>query len=174
MLVKCRNKLGTLALPRIIAKQTNMQASVPAMEMVRLYTITGVGEDALRWLAWIIIIVSGLSIFISLFNSLKDRQYELALMRVMGASPTKLFILIILEGILLAIVGYLLGIGLSHLGMSMLSGYLSESYQYDFSNEFLTEEAFILVGALVVGLIAAFIPALQASRTEISTTLSKS
>ena len=95
-------------------------------------------------------------------------------MRVMGASPTKLFILIILEGILLAIVGYLLGIGLSHLGMSMLSGYLSESYQYDFSNEFLTEEAFILVGALVVGLIAAFIPALQASRTDISTTLSKS
>ena len=46
-----------------------------------------------------IAVVSGLSIFISLYNSLKERKHELALMRVMGARPGTLFTLIVLEGI---------------------------------------------------------------------------
>jgi len=126
----------------------------------------------LRILAIIIIVVSGLSIFISLFSSLKERQYELALMRVMGATPLRLFVLVILEGLILAILGYLIGIGLSHLAMYLLETSLEESYQYDFSSSlFLNEEWYLLAGALVLGFIAALIPAIRASRTDISTTL---
>ena len=148
-----------------------MQAASPPMEMARLYSITGTGEDALRWLAIIIIIVSGLSIFISLFNSLKERQYELALMRVMGASRLKIFLLVILEGIILAVIGFFLGLALSHLGMSILAGYMEESYQYSFSNAILKEEYYLLAAAIAVGFIAAVIPAIKASTTDISTTL---
>ncbi|MFT5833987.1 MAG: putative ABC transport system permease protein [Cognaticolwellia sp.] len=172
MLIFCRNKFGVLTIPQFVNKKTKMMAASPAMETARLYELTGNGVDVLRILAIIIIIVSGLSIFISLFNSLKERQYELALMRVMGATPIRLFFLVILEGIILAILGYIIGIGLSHLAMFLLETSLEESYQYDFSSTlFLTEEWYLLAGALTLGFIAALIPAIRASRTDISTTL---
>ena len=169
---KARN-YRTLNMQRNINENTEMQAATPAIEINRLYSMMGTGTDALRALAYIIVFVSGLSIFISLFSSLKDRKYELALMRVMGSSPSKLFFLIILEGLILAVLGFVIGIILSHVGMSVLSRYLEDAYRYAFSGwEFLKEEWYLLFGALAIGFIAAIIPALQARKTDISRTLS--
>jgi len=132
----------------------------------------GTGTKALRWLAIVIIIVSGLSIFISLYNSLKERRYELALMRVMGASRAKLLTLIVMEGLLLAVLGYALGMFLSHGSMYLLADQMKETYQYDFSwSNFLIEEAYLFGGAILIGLVAALIPAVQAHNTDISETL---
>lgn len=175
LLVKFKNRSWqTLNMKRSIDENTDMQAASPAIEMNRLYSMMGVGTDALRVLAIVIIIVSALSIFISLFNSLKERKYELALMRVMGASRGKLFLLIIIEGLILAALGYVIGIALSHIGMEVLAGYMKDSYRYSFSGKiFLPEELKLLFGALFIGFIAAIIPAIQAFQTNISKTLAK-
>ncbi|MFK7937053.1 MAG: ABC transporter permease, partial [Saprospiraceae bacterium] len=164
-----------LNMQRSINENTDMQAATPAIEINRLYSMMGVGIEALQWLAMAIILVSALSIFISLYSSLKDRKYELALMRVMGASPAKIFFLIILEGLILAVIGYVIGIALSHIGMELLAGFMKDSYRYSFSGKvFLVEEWYLLAGSLLIGLVAAIIPAIQASRTDISETLSGS
>lgn len=163
-----------LSMQRSINENTDMQGATPAIEINRLFSLMDTGEKALRALAIIIIFVSALSIFISLFSSLKERKYELALMRVMGASPSRLFILIILEGLLLAILGYVLGMFLSHGGMEVFAGAMQESYRYTFSGmQFLQKEWWLLLGALGIGFVAAILPAIQASRTDISDTLTK-
>ncbi|MBX2928544.1 MAG: ABC transporter permease [Saprospiraceae bacterium] len=170
---KARN-MQTLNMQRSINENTNMQAATPAIEIVRLRGLMGLGADALRVLALVIIGVSGLSIFISLFSSLKERRYELALMRVMGASPFKLTALILLEGLLLALIGYAVGILLSHIGMEILARAMQDAYRYTFTGlTFLKEEAVLLLGALGIGMAAALIPAIQAGRTDISTTLAE-
>lgn len=170
---KGRN-IQTLNMQRGINENTGLQAATPAIEITRLYSLLGVGADALRWLAFIIIGVSGLSIFISLYASLKERRYELALMRSMGASPAKLFTMIILEGLLIATFGYVAGMLLSHTGMQVLAGFMQDAYRYTFSGTlFLQEEVFLLGGALAVGFLAAIIPAIQAGNTDIHKTLSE-
>lgn len=170
---KGRN-IQTLNMQRGINENTNLQAATPAIEITRLYSLLGVGADALRWLAFIIIAVSGLSIFISLYASLKERRYELALMRSLGAPPSKIFAMIVLEGLLIAGFGYMAGIALSHSGMQILASYMQDAYRYSFSGAlFLREEGYLALGALGVGLLAALIPAVQASRTDIHTTLSE-
>ena len=175
LLIQFRNRnFQTLNLPRNINENTEMQAATPAIEINRLYSMMGVGADALRVLAIVIIFVSGLSIFISLFSSLKERKYELALMRVMGASPVKLFFLVLLEGIVLAVLGYMIGMVLSHGGMELLSGFMKDSYRYSFSGlVFLQEEILLFFGAIGIGIVAALIPAFQAMNTDISTTLAE-
>ncbi len=175
LLIKFKGRNAqTLNMPRSINENTDLLAASPAYELNRLYDLMGSGELLLRYIAFIIIIVSGLSIFIALYNSLKERRYELALMRVMGASRAKLFFLIILEGILLAIIGYILGIVLSHIAMSLLAGYMESSYRYTFSGWiFLKEEIYLLIAALGIGFLAAILPAFQAFKTDISTTLSR-
>ena len=95
-------------------------------------------------------------------------------MRVMGATPLRLFFLVIFEGVILAVLGYALGIGLSHWAMYALEGTLEESYQYDFSAAiFLIEEWWLLGGAVFLGFVAALIPAVRASRLDISMTLGR-
>ena len=173
LLIKFKGRgFQTLNMGRQIDENTDMIAASPAIEINRLYANMGVGINGLTYLAYLITFVSALSIFISLFSSLKDRKYELALMRVMGASRGKIFGLILVEGLILAVLGCFLGLILSHVGMHILAGYMKESYRYTFSGmTFLKQEYFLIAGALLLGIIAAFIPAVQASRTDISETL---
>ena len=168
---KGRN-IQALNMARNINENTNFQAATPAIEINRLYTLLGVGEEALKALAMLIIFVSGLSIFISLFSSLRERKYELAVMRTLGARPGFLFQLIVFEGIVIAVLGFLCGIALSHGSMILLADFLEKSYRYDFSAAiFLKEEIYLFGGSLIIGIIAAIIPAFQASKTDIHATL---
>lgn len=172
ILVFFKTPMGNLLLPNFINQNTKMQTAAPAYETMRLYEMMGVGKNALQILAFIIILVSGMSVFISLFNSLKERKYELALMRVMGASRLRLFFLIVLEGLIIAFLGYLLGLFLSHFGMQLLSQTAEDSYQYSFDGwRFIQEEAWIFLGALLIGFFAAVIPAFMVYRADISDTL---
>jgi len=176
ILIKFKNRTNFQALnmPRNINENTDLQAASPAIEINRLYSMIGVGVDAIRNLAFIIAIVSAFSIFISLFSSLKDRKYELALMRVSGASPSYLFILILLEGLILAFLGFVFGMILSHVAMELFANFAQESYRYSLTGWlFLKSEWLILLTALGLGALAAIIPAISAYRTDIHQTLSK-
>ena len=98
-LIKYKDKTNyrTLSLPRAINEHTDMQAASPPYEINKLYSLIGVGTDAIRWLAILIAFVSAISIFISLYKSMKERKYELSLIRVMGGSRAILFMLIVIE-----------------------------------------------------------------------------
>ncbi|MBI5914329.1 MAG: ABC transporter permease [Bacteroidetes bacterium] len=171
---RSRTNIQALNMGRNINENTELMAASPPNEIARLQTNLGLGTDVLKLMAWVIVVVSGLSIFISLYSSLRDRRYELALMRVMGGSPGTLFQLILLEGLLLAVLGYVLGIVLSHLSLGFLAGFMKNTYRYSLTGwQFLPEEIWLLGGALVVGFVAALIPALQAKRTDISETLAR-
>ena len=161
-----------LNMQRSINENTDMQAATPAIEINRLFAMMSSAEQALRILALLIIIVSAISVFISLYSSLNERRYELALMRSMGAGTSKVFSLITLEGIILAILGAVIGLILSHGLLYFFADHLREVYRYNFvAGRFLPEEAYLCLAALVVGFIAAVIPAYQASKTDIAETL---
>lgn len=177
LLIQFKNtNAQTLSLPRNINENTDLMAANPAYELDRLFTLMGSGEQTLRAIAVVILIVSALSIFISLYASLKERRYELALMRVMGASRSTLTLLVILEGLLLASIGFVFGLALGHAGMELLSGFLEKSYRYPFTGWiWLPEvELRLFAGALVIGFVAALIPSVRAWFTDISGTLSES
>ena len=108
VLLKFRNKMGIVTWPRIIAQNTKMQAASPAIEVNRIFSLFGVGLKALEYLAYAIMLISGISIFISLYNRLKERKYEFALMRINGASRMQLLFLLVTESLFLVIVGFLL------------------------------------------------------------------
>ncbi|MEA4917379.1 ABC transporter permease [Proteiniphilum sp.] len=173
LLVKYANPMGAITLPRLINTSTNMQAAAPALEINRLYSLMGVGVQTIRLIAGFIIIISAFSIFISLLNSLKERKYELALIRSMGGSRKKLFSLVILEGMTIAFIGYLSGVLLSRLGMLLVSSYTENNYHYNLLQWFNLNDCYFLFVSLIIGLLSALIPAIKAMRTDISKTLSE-
>lgn len=171
---KSRTNIQALNMLRNINANTGLMAASPALEINRLYSMMGSGTDALGYLAFLIAIVAAVSIFISLYTSLKERRYEMALMRVSGAGPGKLFTMIIAEGLWIALIGLIIGLAMGHAGMTFAGGLLEQGYKYQFTGLiWVPEEIWIIVGALVIGVMASVIPAIQGARTELHKTLSE-
>ncbi len=58
--------------------------------------------------------------------------------------------------------------------MQIFAGELKAAYGYSFSGlEFLPQEFYLFIGAIAIGFIAAILPAIQASRTDIADTLTE-
>jgi putative ABC transport system permease protein len=150
-----------------------MQAAVPALEISRLTNLLGFGVQTINTIAFIIIIVSGLSIFISLYNSLKKRRYELALMRVHGATKWHLVQLVLQEGIILSLIGTVLGLLISRITLFMITKFADQKHTFSFFQfNLLNEELWLLPIALLLGLVASFIPTVLSYNINITKTLS--
>ncbi len=172
---KNRTSIQSLNFLRNINANTGLMAASPAMEINRLYAMMGSGTEALRYIAILIAIVAAISIFISLYTSLKERRYEMALMRVSGAGPGKLFMMIIGEGLWISILGLFIGLVIGHIGMNLAGGILEQGYKYRFTGMlWVHEEIYIIVGGFLIGLLASIIPAIQGSRTDLHRTLAES
>lgn len=172
ILVKYQSPAAIGILPKMIDQQTDMQAASPAMESTRLFSLLGVGIDSLSILAYVIMLIAGLSVFINLYNALKQRKYDLAIMRTLGASKVKLFAIVLLEGLAITIVGGLIGLVLAHLALYYISSQTSQSADFIESFVLYPRELVFLVVACLIGILAALIPAIKAYRTSISGTLS--
>jgi putative ABC transport system permease protein len=173
-LIQFRSPMGLMTIPRQINENTSMQAALPSIEINRLFSLLGVGIETLRALAVIIISIAGVSVFISLYNSLKERKYELALMMSMGATRTRLFLMLLTEGLLLAVTGFFTGIVVSRIGLLLFSKAAEQDFHYSLSKfNVLTEEIYLLIGALLIGLLAAALPSIGIYRLNISRTLAE-
>ncbi|PWL29948.1 ABC transporter permease [uncultured Roseivirga sp.] len=174
MLIKFRSPMGAVTLPRMINADTNMQAASPAFETQRLFSLLGIGVDLLKAFAAIIIIIAGLSIFISLYNALKDRKYDLAIMRSLGASKTKLFFHVVLEGVIITVLGGLLGFLIGHGLTEFLAGLYEKSDEIGLTGLiFVKQELAVMLISVGIGIIASLIPAINAYKTDISEVLAK-
>ncbi len=174
MLLQYRTRMAMVALPAMINRSTAMQAASPARESARLFALLGVGVETVRWFAVALMLLSGVSVFVSLYNSLRERVYDLAIMRVMGASRGIVLAMILLEGALLTTFGSLAGILLGH-GALQCIGYWQGSPQARLDGlAFMPEEGWLLLAGVLIGLVAALLPAVQAYRIDISQTMSKS
>jgi putative ABC transport system permease protein len=173
LLVKFKSPVGFIQLPRKVNETTSLQAAVPALEISRLTSLLGFGVKTINGIAYIIIIVSGLSIFISLYNSLKKRRYELALMRVHGASKWQLVKLVLQEGMTLSLLGAIFGVLISRLTLFFMTYLLEQKYAVSsFQFNLINEELWLFPIALFIGLVASLIPTIQTYNINIPKTLS--
>lgn len=172
LLIQYRSPMSVVMFPRMVNQSTNLQAASPAMESTRLFSLIGIGVDTLQWFALLIMLIAAISVFVNLYNSLKERSYDLAIMRTLGASRGKLFQIIIFEGILLTLAGTIIGIGLGH-GVLQIIGTYQESSQARLTGMILLhDELYLFAAGIGIGIFAAVIPALQAYQANISKILS--
>jgi len=169
MLIKFKSPMNIIQFPRQINENTNLQAAVPSYEISRLFKLFGFGIETLSYLAYLIIIVSGFSLFINLFNSMRERKYEMALIRTLGASRFQLSTMIIFESLVLTISGFILGLLFSRFGVMFVSSLMEESINYNLKSfKILNEEYWLLGLSILIGIVSSLIPAIQVYKMNIS------
>ncbi|MGI9135434.1 MAG: ABC transporter permease [Rhodoferax sp.] len=167
-LVLYKTPMAALSLPRYVNSSTEMQAAAPALEISRLLHMLGLGSDVLRAFAGVLLLTAAMSVFIALWSAVRERQGDLALLRMLGASPAKVAALLLCEALWLGLLAALLGLALGQAFAAALGWFL----QLD--NSLLvagmvwpTELAMVPLLARVVSLSAALLPAWAAYRVSV-------
>lgn len=174
ILVSYRNASGAIRIPAMINRQTEMQAATPAVETARLLALFGAGLEGARIFAWILAATGGLAIFIALLNMARAREGDLALLRVMGASKVQVFGTILLEGLMTAAAGAALGIATAHVALFVASRSFQTLGDLGLSaTRFLPAELAIIAAVLLIGIVAALIPATRIFRVNLANSLAR-
>ena len=173
LLIQFSNPMAMMQLPRYINDKTNMQAALPSLEINRLVKLLGVGVQTIQLIAIAILLVSGLSIFISLLKAIRERRQELAVLRTYGATSAQLLWLVLLEGLFLGLIGYVLGWIIGRIGLWTIANYAQNSYGYTFSLATpTTAEALLLLATLSITIIASVLASLSIFKLNVSKILS--
>ncbi len=173
VLISFKSPVGNLTIPRQVNENTSMQAALPAIEINRLFSLLGLGERLIRALAILLIAVAAGSLFISLLNTIKERQYELAMMRSLGAGPLKVVSLLLSEAFMLVTMALALGYALSRLGLILLDSYTPPGSIFHFRPTLPGMQEWLIVGLIyLVSFLAVALPSIRVYRLDVSKTLS--
>lgn len=167
LLVIYRNASGAIRIPAMVNRQTEMQSAVPATETARLIDLMGASIDGIRLFAWLLAATGGLAIFVALLNMARSREGDLALLRVMGASRVQVFATIILEGVITAAMGAVIGWIGAH--VLIVVAQVNSATLADLGLKAWSPAAgeFALIAAvLAIGAVAALLPAVRVYRTD--------
>lgn len=167
LLVSYRNASAAIRVPAMINRQTEMQAAVPAVETARLLELLGASLDGIRIFAWMLAVTGGLAIFVALLNMTRTREGDLALLRVMGASPIQVFATVILEGVITATVSALIGWLGAHTLIAIARSQIATLADLGLSAFSPVAGEALLVGAVIaIGALAALIPAIRVYKID--------
>ena len=173
-LVRYATPLAAVSVPRRIDSDTSMQAASPAYESARLFTVFGVGTDVVRGFAVFLIVAAALGMFIALYQAMDERQYDLAIMRALGASRGRVCAMWLLESIVLAAAGAIIGVALGHALLAAIGSWLPAASSLAAGAWTLVSgEIGVVALALAGGILAALLPAWRAYRLDVAATLAK-
>lgn len=145
----------------------------PIVPMKRLMdTVVGNVRLAVLVLIGLIIAVSGVSIFVSIYNSMADRKKEIAIMRALGARRTTVFSIILAESVVLCVTGGVLGMLLGH-GLVFASAPIVGDKTGVVVDPLAFEQLELLVIPVLIAMasLIGFIPGMTAYRTDVAETL---
>ncbi|MDH4480024.1 MAG: ABC transporter permease [Rhodoferax sp.] len=167
-LVRYKSPMAALSFPRWVNTSTEMQAAAPALEVTRLLHMLGLGTDVLRAFAAMLLLTAGLSVFIALWNAVRERRGDLALLRMLGAPPARIAALLLSEALWLGLMAALLGLALGQ-GFVLALGWMLGLDQSLLLTGALwpAELLWVPTLALAVSLGAALLPALGAYRSDV-------
>lgn len=168
------NSARAMELPRLVVQDSpGLQAVVPSEEVAKLFEgLLGNIQTVLLIFAVMIVVTAGIGLMVSIYNSMAERQLEIAIMRALGAKRSTVMLVVLLESILLSLGGGAVGVLLGHGLIGAFSGTIFEQTGIRISALSAQPIELVLIpGLIVLASIVGYMPALIAYRTDVAKAL---
>jgi putative ABC transport system permease protein len=173
ILVLCKTDIASNLLRGDINKGFKAMAVNPIFPMRQLMVdVLGGVRLLLLVLTGLIVVVSGIGIFVSIYNSMAARKREIAIMRALGARRQTVFSIILAESMMLCLGGGIVGLILGH-GLVFVAAPLVEVKSGIIMNPWAFEpmELWLIPVLLVLGALVGAVPGVTAYQTDVSEAL---
>ena len=161
------SKMATFQVQRSINEYASepVVAILPGVALSELWRMIGVLENTLLLVSILVFIAACLGVSSMLLASIRERRHEIQLLRIIGAPPYFLFLLIEIEALLITLLGCLLGAVLLMACLASLQGYLVAEYGIYIASNILTKHSgYLLMSIIMASIVVAIIPSLSGYR----------
>ena len=170
-LVGVKSRLQIFGLQRWINTypEEPLLAVLPGVALQELWQIVGVAETALIGVSAMVVVTALLGMMAMIFSSLNERRREMAIWRAMGARPSTILGLLVLEAALMAALGALLGLALLYAGLALAQPVVDSAFGLWLPIAPPTgRELATLAGVIVAAALVSLFPAIRAYRLSLS------
>ncbi len=170
-LVGVESPLQTFALQRAINEypEEPLLAILPGVALQELWGIVGTAETALLAVSTMVVVTALIGMMATIFSSLSERRREMAIFRAMGARPMTILSLLVLEAMLMAAIGAMLGLILLYVGLMIAQPVLDSAFGLWLPIDAPTmREAAVILAVIGAGAIVSLVPAFRAYRMSLA------
>ena len=167
MMLGLKSRMITFRVQRDINNYSSepLLAILPGVALSELWQMMAILEDTLRLVSLLVLIAALFGLSAMLLASIRERNREIQLLRVIGAPPSFLFLLIELEALLISVGGILLGTGMLTICLVVARDFLAVQFGLHMDIMVISADSFYLLLAIVtLTIFAAVIPSLYAYR----------
>lgn len=174
IVVSCRPGIGFLRVRKDFMARRDAIAAVPRVEILALFRTIGQIDVALNAIAWIVLVVAALGIFLSLYNTMSERERDIAILRSIGARRLQIFTITLAEAAWIGAIGATLGLLGAHGAAWIFSDQLADATGVPVQGAaWAWRELGLILGVCALACVAGLIPAWRASATDVASSLSR-
>ena len=167
LLVKTTSLSNQVMVTNDLNKNNDIQAINPAATLRKLLVMLNAGEIVVTLVAYVSIFLSIIVLFTTMLSASIERRKDISILRALGANRKTVFKTILLETLIIAIIGAVLGFIVAHIAIGILGNYTAVNYGINISGfSVQIAEVFVLLGAVVLSIVAGMIPAVMVYKTD--------
>ena len=167
ILVRSRGLSELNMLYQELKRDNNIQAIMPTQTLRELLNTLNIGEIVITLIAAVSVVLSVIMLFITMLTSSIETRRDVSILRALGASRKTVFLINVLEMLIIATIGILLGFVLSHILIAIGGNYVVTRYGLNISGLiFQKGEFLIMLITILLSLVAGIIPAMMVYKTD--------
>ena len=170
-IVKIKSPIKIFQIQREINKYEYepLQAVIPGIALSKLWEIVSITENIMLSISAMVIMSSLIGLIAILYSTLNNRRKEMALLRIVGASPKNIFSLLVLEALIISSLSIILAIFFTQLLSYIFFPILDQKFGIFLENNFLSKKDFyFIIIILLISIVVSIFPALQAYKNSIN------
>lgn len=170
-LIGVESPLQTFALQRAINEypQEPLLAVLPGVALQELWGIVGIAETALLVVSAMVVVTALIGMMATIFSSLNERRREMGIFRAMGARPATILGMLVLEAIVMAAIGALLGVVLLYICLIVAQPLVDQAFGLWLPIDAPPlREVWVVVGVVCAGAIVSLVPAARAYKLSVA------
>lgn len=151
-----------------LRRDTSITVASPSKQIEQLFRIVSNIDQVFLGLAAVVLLSSGVGIMLALYNSMAQRRRQIAVLRVLGASRSRVLGLILTESAVLGLLGAITGVAVAFVGnqavAAIMKARLGLLIQPTPPPEFVMP---LILATVVLASLAGVVPGVMAYKTSV-------
>ena len=170
-IIKIKSPIKIFKLQREINNYENeaLQAIIPGLVISKLWQIVSVTENIMLSISVMVIVSSIIGMMAILYSTLNGRMKEMALLRIVGASPTTIFGLMLLESLIISVTSIFISVLFIQIISLSIFPFLDQTLGIYLEHKFLSiRDLFFLTLVLLFSLLISVFPSIKAYKKSVN------